>query len=900
MSLFVKARSFLRNLFSTQRMEVDLDEEVRSHLAMLTEENIRAGMSAAEAQRAARIALGGIEQVKEEVREERIGNWVQSVVADCRYGLRMLRKNPGFTAVVILTLALGIGANTAIFTAVNTILLQPVGIPHADRVVAVRISYENLNLKSIVISATDFIDIQNATEVFSTAALETSSDQNITLGTLPRHLLASKVSWQWFDVFDAKPILGRVFAPEEDQPNASHEAVLSYGTWKSLFGSDRDIIGRTITLNQASFRVIGVMGSDFQFPNPTDLWIPIALSRDEFAPDNRFNENYFVAAKLKRGVSFSKAAAFLNVLTNRVREDPSSAFAKDSHWRMFAIPLARFLYGDLRVSLFILLGAVGFVLLIACANVAGLLLARASSRVREFSIRAALGASSARLMRQAFTECGILAASGLLVGLLIGRLCLTSLRNLAPGSVSAALHDGIDSRVFLFAAFVAAISAFVFGVGPALQLSRTDPQENLKSGRGTNAASPKDRRFRNVLVSGQLAMALILLVGTGLFLKSLARLQQVDVGFQPRGLMTAAVTLPGNVYGTPDKQVAFFRAILERLSNVPDVTAVAAGYPLPFSGAGGGSSFGIEGRQVPVGDPGFNGGIACVTPDYFAAMGISLKQGRVFTDQDRLRSQAVMVIDENLARQYWPSGDAVGKRMRRNDSDPWATIIGVVAAVRRTRVVGAESDSEGVIGAGKGVYYYPLFQVGNPDEYATGPAATFVVARTRGNPASLAKVIPAVVREADPAQPVFDIQTMEQRISASLGPRRSAIHLLTFFAVLALTLSAIGLFALVRYNVAQRTQEIGVRIALGATRGDVRRMVINQGLRLVFTGLTVGSLASLALARVLQTELYEVSASDPFTYVAAAIGLALTALLACWFPARRAACVDPMIALRYE
>jgi predicted permease len=900
MSLLMKTRSLLRNLFFSRSVDIDLDQEVHSHLAMLTEENTRAGMPRQEAERAARIELGGIEQVKEQVREERLGSWLQSVLADCRYALRMLRKNPGFTAVVVLTLALGIGANTAIFTVVNAILLQPVGIPHADRVVAVRVSYENLNLKSIVISATDFMDVQNAKEVFSAAALETSSDLNITLDTLPHRILASKVSWQWFEVFDAKPILGRVFAPEEDQPNASHEVVLSYDTWKSLFGSDQNIIGRSITLNQTPYRVIGVMGPDFQFPYPADLWIPIALPRDEFVPDNRFNENYFVAAKLKPGVSFGRAAAVLNVVTNRVREDPSSTYAKDSRWRMFAVPLAEFLYGDLRAALFILLGAVGFVLLIACANVAGLLLARVSGRVREFAVRAALGASSARLMRQAFTECGILAISGLLLGLLIGRLSLGSLRNLTPANVSAALPSGIDSRMFLFAAFVAAISAIVFSVGPALQLSRIDPQENLKSGRGTNAASPKGRRFRNVLVSGQFAMALVLLVGTGLFLKSLAKIQQVEVGFRPGSLMTAALTLPGNVYGTPEKQVAFFRAVLERLSGAPGVTAVAAGYPLPFSGAGESASFGIEGRSVLAGDPGFNGGIACVTPDYFAAMGISVKQGRAFTDQDRLGSQAVMVIDENLARQYWPSGDAVGKRMRRNDSDPWAAIIGVVAAVRRTRVIGAESDSEGVIGADKGVYYYPLFQVGNPDVYASSPAATFLVVRTRGNPTSLANVIPAVVREVDPEQPVFDVQTMEQRIAASLGPRRAAIDLLTFFAVLALTLSAIGLFALVRYTVAQRTQEIGVRIALGATRADVWRMVINQGLRLVFTGVAVGSLAALAVARVLKTELYEVSASDPATYVAAAIGLVLTALLACWLPARRAARVDPMIALRHE
>lgn len=364
--------------------------------------------------------------------------------------------------------------------------------------------------------------------------------------------------------------------------------------------------------------------------------------------------------------------------------------------------------------------------------------------------------------------------------------------------------------------------------------------------------------------------------------------------------MTGAVTLPGNIYSTPEKQAAFFRNVLDRLSSLPGIASVAAGNPLPFSGAGATASFGIEGRQVPAGDPGFHGGIACVTPDYFAAMGIVVKQGRSFTEQDRIGSQAVMVIDENLARQYWPDGDAVGKRMRRNDSDPWATIVGVVASVRRTRLVGAESDSEGVIGAGKGVYYYPLLQVGNPDIYGSGPATTFLVARNRGSAAALTDAIPAAVRDVDPAQPVFDMQTMEQRIAVSLRPRRSAIDLLSVFAALGVMLSAIGLFALIRYTVLQRTQEIGVRIALGASATDVRRMVLRQAVRLVVTGLAAGCIASFVLARVFKAELYEVSASDPLTYIAVVAGLVVTALLASWLPARRASRVDPMVALRYE
>ncbi|HEY1470697.1 MAG TPA: ABC transporter permease [Candidatus Acidoferrum sp.] len=890
----------LHNLFRKEELDRDLSDELASHLAMHIEDNLRAGISPEEARRAALLKLGGVEQVKQSYRERRGLPLLETLWQDLRSGLRMLRKNPGFTSVAVLTLALGIGANTAIFAAVNGILLHPVGIPHADRVMAVRVRYEALNIHSIFISGTDFRDIQNATDIFSTAALQIPADFNITLDSVPHRVVGSKVSWQWFSVFDAEPILGRIFLPEEDQPNASHEAVLSYGMWKSQFGSDQNIVGRTIALNQVPYRVVGVMGPDFQFPNPSDLWVPIGLPREEFGPDNRNNENYFTVAKLKPDVSFRQAAAYVQVLTNRVLQEPSSGFSKDSGWAMLAVPLAQFLYGDLRVPLLILLGAVGVVLLIACANVGGLLLARASSRVREFAVRTALGASPARLIRQTLAESGLLAVCGLLLGLFIGWLSLGLLRGFASASLSSAMPSGIDAYVFLFAAAVAAVSVLVIGVVPALQSSRIDPQNNLKSGRGTSASSPASRRFRNVLVSGQFAMALVLLVGAGLLLKSLARIQQVDVGFRPAAVMTGALTLPGNIYGTPEKQAAFFRNVLQRLSSLPGVASVAAGYPLPFSGSGETASFGIEGRQVPAGDPGFHGGIACVTPDYFAAMGIAVKQGRSFTEQDRIGSQAVVVIDENLARQYWPDGDAVGKRMRRNNGDPWATIVGVAAAVRRTRLVGAESDSEGVIGAGKGVYYYPLFQVGNPDVYGTGPATTFLVARPSGNVAALTAAIPAAVKEIDPAQPVFDLQTMEQRVAASLGPRRSAIALLSFFAALGVMLSAIGLFALVRYSVVQRTQEIGVRIALGATAADVRRMVLRQGVSLVVTGLVAGCFASFVLARVFKAELYEVSASDPLTYIAVAAGLVLTALLASWLPARRASRVDPTVALRYE
>jgi predicted permease len=495
----------LRDLFRREQLERELHDELAWHLEMHIADNLRAGMSPEQARREALLKLGGVEPAKESYRERRGLALLETLWQDLR------------------------------FAAVNGILLHPVGIPHADRVMAVRVRYQTLNIHSIFLSATDFRDIQNATDIFFTAALQTPADFNITLDSVPHRVVASKVSWQWFSVFDAEPFLGRVFLPEEDQPNASREVVLSYDMWKSQFGSDLDIVGRTIALNQIPCRVVGVMGPDFQFPNPTDLWVLIGLPGEEFAPDNRNNENYFTVAKLKPNVSFGQAEAYLQVLTNRVLQEPSSGFSKDSGWAMFAVPLAQFLYGDLRAPLLILLGAVGGVLLIACANVGGLLLARASSRTREFAVRTALGASAARLIRQTLAESGLLASVGLLLGLFIGWLSLGFLRGFASASLSSAMPSAIDAYVFLFAAAVAAVSVLVIGVVPALQSSRIDPQSNLKSGKGTSASSPTSRRFRNVLVSGQFAMALVLLVGAGLLLKSLARIQQVDSGFRAGG-----------------------------------------------------------------------------------------------------------------------------------------------------------------------------------------------------------------------------------------------------------------------------------------------------------------------------------------------------------------------------
>ena len=651
---------------------------------------------------------------------------MRTLLEDFRYALRMLLKSPGFTVVAVLTLALGIGANTAIFSVVNGLLLHPYGIPHPERLLAIRARYEKLNLKSIVISAPDYTFVRDNKQTFAAAAIETENDFNYAAGAWPLRLRGARVSWQWFDVFEARPLLGRVFAPEEDQPNADHEVVLAYGAWKSIFGGDQDIVGRSIQLNQQPYKIIGVMEQDFEWPSQTDLWAPLGLAPDAFSLDNIFNENYLAVARLEARVKPSSAAVFLKMTSQRISDDPrTQGYPKASGWSLFAIPFTEFVYGDVRTPLLILLGAVGLVLLIACSNVAGLLLARASARAREFAVRTALGASPWRLARQMLTESMALAFVGMALGLLIAFQAVRALLWLAPGNLSTGLDIHLDWYVLLFTALLAGASAIIFGAAPAWQIAFLDPHQNLKQGRGTGEGSAGRHRFRSGLVVAELSLALLLLASAGVFLKSLQKLKDVDIGFRPHGLMTAALGLPERQYDTPDKQIAFLSSTLERLAGAPGVLSAAAAVPLPFSGFGGSASFNIEGRVAPPGDPGPHGDVRGVSPRYFETMGIRLLRGRVFTDQDRHGGQPVAIIDENLAREYWPHQDALGQRIRNGNNAPWKTIVGIVRPVRHSQVVGEEASREGVEGSGKGVYYFPLYQENSP--------ATFLIARTSGD-----------------------------------------------------------------------------------------------------------------------------------------------------------------------
>ncbi|HMC67095.1 MAG TPA: ABC transporter permease, partial [Gemmataceae bacterium] len=816
--------------------------------------------------------------------------------SDIRYAARILVKSPLFALTAIAALALGIGANTAIFSVFNGLMLHPAGVSEPDRVVVGRVKYDKLNLKSIPVSAPDFADmradiradtradIRGGGHVFSAAAAMVEADYNYTGGDWPERLQGAQITWQWFNVFGARPQLGRVFRPEEDQPKANQEVVLAYSAWKRVFGGDATIVDKTIQLNQQSYRVVGVMGPEFRWPSQADLWTPLGLPPDEYSEQNRYNEGLFVAARMKPGVPFAEADAFVKLAARRLIEehDPEHGYARDSGWGMFLVPLTEFVFGDVKTPVLILLGAVTFVLLIACANIAGLMLVRSSARSREIAVRAALGAGRWRLIRQTLAESLVLAAAGTLAGLAVAYGGVRLLLDLAPESLATGVAISLDRYVLLFTAGIGVLAGVLFGLAPAWQVASIDRYESLKEGGRAGTAGRRRQRVRSLLVAGELALALVLLVGAGLFLKSLSRIEQVDTGFEPRGVMTAALALPETQYGDEDKRATFYRTVLERLSAVPGVRAAGAGAPVPFSGGTASASFGIEGRPEGPGDPGPHGNVRFVTPGYFTALGIPLREGRYFTDQDRKGTEPVVMIDENLARQYWPNQDPVGRRMRRGTRAPWAAIVGVVGHVKHSELVG---DSD------KGVYYYPIFQ--------QPVSQTFFVVKTSGDPLGLSNAIREAVRSVDRSQPVHDLVSMEQRISSSLGPRRFAVQLLGLFAAIALLMAALGLYGVIAYTVTQRTQEIGIRMALGAQRQQVMGLVLGQALRLSAAGVLAGLVVASVLARLVSSQLFEVSAFDPVTFAIMALGLMAVALLASYGPARRATRVDPMVALRY-
>lgn len=803
------------------------------------------------------------------------------MLSDLRIAIRTLKRSPGFASVAVAALALGVGANTGIFSIVNALLLHPAGIAEPDRVVAIRVRYYKLNLMSIGPSAPDLADVRGNRALFEHAALWSDADFNFAGHDLPQRLQGSLVSAEYFDVFGARPRLGRLFRPEEDQPNANRVVVLRYAAWMRLFGGDPALVGKTVELNKTPYRVIGIMNPEFRWPRAVDLWAPIGLAAKDYTEANRFNENYTGVAKLRPDVSLARANAGIEMLSDRVRHNGTGGgkYAQNSQWGMFAVPFTDFAVGDTKTPTLVLLAAVGMVLLIVCTNVAGLMLARTAARTREIAVRTALGATRWQIMRQTAGESMILTTAGALLGIAIAKAGVRALILLAPERAVEGLSVPLDVHVLGFALLVSLASAVLFSMAPTWQATRVNCSEALKEA-GRSGTGARRQSLRSVLVVSEMALAVVLLVGAGLFLRALSRLEGVRTGFQPEGVLTAKLTLPEAQYNSPEKQVAFIDGVIARLAQSPGAMKAAAVLPLPFTGGEASASFSIVGRAIIPGDPGPHGNFAAITPDYFAVMGIPLQRGRTFTDQDRLGAEPVALIDTNLARQYWPNEDPIGQQIKW---DTTRRIVGILSHVRRSSLAGDES---------KGMYYVPLKQLPVP--------LLFLAVKTPLDPAALSGALQAAVHDTDPAQPVHDIKTLADLVSSSLAPRRFVADMLSFFAIVALVLAALGLYGLISYSVAQQTPEIGIRMALGAEPRTVLLLVVGNGLRLALYGAAIGALAVIPMVRLLGSAIQGMSGFDPWILVTTTALLAAAALLACYIPALRATRLDPMEALRFE
>ena len=804
---------------------------------------------------------------------------------DLRYGLRMLLKSPGFTVIAALALALGIGANTAIFSVVNAMLLRPLPYPEPNRLVV--LWETNPNLASAFLrthneaSPANFLDWKQQQTVFEDVAAYRWLNYNLTGTDTPEQLQGNPVTTNMFDVLRVRPLIGRNFRPDESDPKSDRVAMLSYGLWQRRFGGDPAVIGKAITLNGNQHIVVGVMPQDFEFPGAfCELWTPLRFATD--TPPARQAHFLYTRARLKPGVTLQQAQAEMDTIAARLRQQYPDTNA-DRGIRLQ--PLHEATVEEMQTGLFVLLGAVGFVLLIACANVANLMLARATARHKEIAIRTALGAGRWRIVRQLLTESVLLSILGGVGGILLALWGIDLLLAAVPGEFRLFVHGwnhiGLDAPVLLFTLTVSILTGVVFGLVPALQASKADLNEALKEG-GRSSVGHTRRRFRSALVVAETALALVLLVGAGLMIKSFMRLVEVRPGFDPQNVMTMQLSLPPARYKDNAQVVNFYEQLNARVAAQPGVEAAGFVNYLPMAGAGGTTTFIIDGRPPAKQGVYPEANIRIVSPDYFRTLRIPLRAGRVFTARDTASAPLVAIINETGARLYFPGEDPIGKVIRNPDGTQPTEIVGVVGDIKH---FGLDDEPEGYL-------YAPHAQAPNND--------MALVVRATGDPTASAALVRREVLALDKDQPVFDVKTMATRIAERTTPSRLGSFLFGLFAAVALTLAAVGIYGVMAYSVTQRTHEIGVRMALGAQTRDVLRLVVGQGMLLVGIGLVLGLGASFVLMRWLASKLFQVSATDPTTFVGVSLLLAVIALVACLVPARRATKVDPMVALRYE
>jgi putative ABC transport system permease protein len=815
---------------------------------------------------------------------------MDSLLQDIRYSLRRLVKSPAFTFVVVLTLALGIGANTAIFSAVNAVLLRPLAFRDPERLVTIEHFYPSLGDLKTPASAPGFRDYQARCHAFESMAVETNWAANLTGVGEPVRIQGARVSGRYFTTLGMPALVGRTLLSGEDSAGHDRVVVLSYGIWQRLFGGERSVVGQTLSLNGEGYQVVGVMPRDFRgaFNREVELWTPVVFRPDQLVDAERGHEFLNLVARMRPGVPPEQAAAEVRTLAAQLKTEYPDAYSSD--WSLVTTPLAQRTIGSVRPALLVLLGAVGFVLLIACANVANLLLARAAARSKEIAVRTALGASRERLLRQLLTESLLLALTGGLLGLGLAYWGVRSVAALNPGNLPRADEIGIDGSVMAFTLVVSVLTGLLFGLAPALHAAAADLHGMLKEGGRGSAGDRSGQGLRRMLVVAEVALALTLLTGAGLLVKSFARLQGVDPGFDPDRLLTFNLALPPARYPSDTQQIAFTDQVLPALAAVPGVRAVGSTSVMPFGGSWSTSSFEIEAYQPPPKVPNPWGDIRIVSPGFFDALRIPLRRGRAFTEQDRLGAPLVAVVDDELVRRYWPKDEPIGKRITYGpppgvadtSAREWIEVVGVVGHTKH----------EGLDAENRVQVYLPYAQRGIP--------FLAVAVRTAGEPSRYEKALRAAVRSVDPDQPIANVRTMDDLINQSVGQRRLSMLLLSVFSGIALVLASIGIYGLMSYSVTQRSRELGVRIALGADRADVLRLVLRQGMRLALTGIVLGVGAAFALTRLIESQLYGVKATDPATFTVVAGLLALTALAANFIPALRATRVDPAVVLRDE
>jgi predicted permease len=881
----------LRSTLQREHLDNELDEELRAHLEMRTADNLATGMTPEDARYDAQRRFGNTTRLKEDTREVDAIGWLDTVASDLRFGVRMFRKNPGFTLVAILTLALGISSNTAFFSVVNGVLLNPLPYPQPEQLVTLGESKPNFTNGSI--SYPNFFDWQKDNQVFSLMAIARSYGYSLTGLGDAEQIDAKLISADYFSVLGANPVMGRTFVPGEDRIGAAPIVLIGAGFWKRKFGSAPEALGKSLTLDGKNYTIVGVIPERFDLyrsSHPTELYVPIGQWNNPLLPNRDAGLGIHGVARLKPGLSIEQARADME----RVTANLAATYPDfDKGIGANLIPLKHALLGGVQPILLVLLGAVGFVLLIACFNVASLMLARSTSRTREFAVRAALGAGRGRLVRQLLTESTLLALAGGGLGLIVAQWAMHVALRILPEEVPRAAEIRLDAHVLVFTAGISLLAGILFGLVPALKSSDLFLSDSLKEGgRGSSGAR---HRAQSVFVVLEMAMALVLLIGAGLMARTLAHLWEIEPGFDPHHVLTFTISLPPSLHdASPAAIRAAFREVHEKFTATRGIQGVSVAWGAVPLASDDEQLFWLDNQPKPANENEMNWAISYVVdPDYLKTMRISLTRGRFLTEGDSENSPHVTVIDEVLARKYFGNENPLGQHITFQHGGTPSEIIGVVGHVKQW---GLDSDDTQPLRA---QVYIPFMQLPDP-AMKLAPSGTAMIIRSDGSNPEIFDFLRSVNKQMSAEQIIYGAQTMEEIIAASLSARRFAMILLGIFAGLALILSSIGIYGVISYLVGQRTREIGVRIALGARRFDVVRLILSQGAKLALLGIAIGLTASFGLAQLMAKMLYGVGATDPLTFSGLALVLALVALTACYIPARRAMRVDPVVALKCE